>query len=447
MATQELLTLFLASPGDVAPERDIVCKIVEEYNRTVGEANNVRVQVVRWETDARPGWGKGGQAIINQLIEKREHAAFVVLFWNRFGTPTSRAPSGTIEEFRLALKKRLSRLRSGTRPPEIMLYFNTAPATLDIKEMEQRKAVLAFKGSIKDGLYGTYRGKAAFEKQFRIDYGRWLLEEIAVLEKPRRRLQNKTEVAKPAKPAPKPRAPKSSASKDQPLLLDGHLFMARSVVESGNNSQWTLEIRPQTPADDNKLRALCKTQMYHQSVMLAYQLQGGSATIESFNRSSDHSGDLWTLQIRFSPAGYAGYDVNFNGMSADDIAQKRAEWLLLAQKPGLETPSATQSVWGSSIRSNDHWIEAQIMGSGRENEPIFPALWKQFGGDCAKFSAAARLWAVHRLLSNNICQSIEELTVSPVRGGKVSVNFRGRRVSQHGQVSKLISVTNRCALE
>ena len=62
MTTQTLFTLFLASPGDVAPERNTVVKIVEEYNRTIGAAEGVRVEVVRWETDARPSWGKEGSA-------------------------------------------------------------------------------------------------------------------------------------------------------------------------------------------------------------------------------------------------------------------------------------------------------------------------------------------------------------------------------------------------
>src|SRR3712207_6011972 len=99
MATQRLLTVFLASPGDVAAERGVVRKVVEEFNDSIGEASGVRVQVIGWDTDARPSWGKDAQAFINDLIKGRKHALFVVLFWNRFGTPTPRAKSGTLEEF------------------------------------------------------------------------------------------------------------------------------------------------------------------------------------------------------------------------------------------------------------------------------------------------------------------------------------------------------------
>lgn len=43
MATLEEWTLFLASPGDCAPEREVVRRVVEEFNDTLGAIGEVRV--------------------------------------------------------------------------------------------------------------------------------------------------------------------------------------------------------------------------------------------------------------------------------------------------------------------------------------------------------------------------------------------------------------------
>lgn len=441
MATQELLTLFLASPGDVASERDLVVRIVEEYNATVGAAHGVRVQVVRWETDARPGWGKDGQAMINGLIEGRNHALFVVIFWNRFGTPTPRAKSGTLEEFNLAVKQRLG------KRPEIMLYFNSAPATLNSeKELDQRKEVLAFKAGIKDGLYGTYKGKAAFAKKFRADYGKWLMEEIGALEKPPRRSKTNASAPQPlvAAPTPKPAPRKTPGTapklKTQPILLDGDLFFAEKVVESGAN--WTILLRPQDPGDDRKIRALGGQNQWHQGFALAYDLQAGRAqATKPGERSSDANGVLWTLELRFSPlSSNAAHTVNFGNMTAAEIAQKKAEWLLLAQKPALPAP---KNAW----ETRDSWAERQIMGQGKDGQPILPPLWKLCGGDKIKFKAIARLSAVNRLLNEGVCEHIDALEIGTVRVGKVAVTFRGTRSSVVSRAAQIVEVKGTCPLE
>ncbi|MBE9213692.1 hypothetical protein IQ247_13625 [Plectonema cf. radiosum LEGE 06105] len=64
MPKVELIKIFLASPGDVKTERSHVLKVVEEINRTVAPSKGVRVEVI-CSSNAFPGHGKDGQAIIN----------------------------------------------------------------------------------------------------------------------------------------------------------------------------------------------------------------------------------------------------------------------------------------------------------------------------------------------------------------------------------------------
>ena len=64
--------------------------------------------------------------------------------WNRLGTPTPRAESGTVEEFERAVA---ALTQHGQ--PNIWFYFRQAPAKLDTDEqLEQRKKVLAFKKQV-----------------------------------------------------------------------------------------------------------------------------------------------------------------------------------------------------------------------------------------------------------------------------------------------------------
>ena len=92
----EKLFILLASPGDVPNERRYVQEVVDELNRTVVSARGIVLQVVSWENDTFPGYGMDAQALLNvQIAEMVKYLLFVGIMWNRLGTPTSRAQSGT----------------------------------------------------------------------------------------------------------------------------------------------------------------------------------------------------------------------------------------------------------------------------------------------------------------------------------------------------------------
>src|ERR1051325_5651239 len=100
MAQVEKLLIFLASPGDVRNERRYVQEVVDELNRTIASQKNIVLEVVSWENNAVPGYGMDAQALINaQIATMAKYSLFVGIMWNRLGTPTPRAASGTVEEF------------------------------------------------------------------------------------------------------------------------------------------------------------------------------------------------------------------------------------------------------------------------------------------------------------------------------------------------------------
>jgi hypothetical protein len=133
------LRIFVASPGDVSQERDIVSVVVQELRRTIGDIRNVELEAIRWETHAWPAVGKDAQNVINTQIG--EYDVLVGVMWKRFGTPTKHSNSGTGEEFELAYDYFTKYQR-----PKIMFYFRTAPFyTTNEKELSQFRKVVRFR--------------------------------------------------------------------------------------------------------------------------------------------------------------------------------------------------------------------------------------------------------------------------------------------------------------
>jgi hypothetical protein len=172
MAHVEKLLIFLASPADVARERRFAQEVIDDLNRTVASQKGLVLQAVAWERDAFPSYGADPQAIINaQIADMARYSLFVGILWNRLGTSTPRAASGTVEEFELAVAARAQLGR-----PEIWFYFREAPVTLDTGEqLEQRKRVLEFKKQVQgNGLPRSYRKPAEFRDLFRNHLLLWL---------------------------------------------------------------------------------------------------------------------------------------------------------------------------------------------------------------------------------------------------------------------------------
>lgn len=143
-ALLERLRVFVASPGDVAAEREHVKAVADELNRGIAAQAGFVLEVVRWETHARPGMGRAEQLILDQI---GQYDLFVGIMWRRFGTPTGVAGSGTEEEFDHALR---AWRQSGQ--PRLLCYFSRAPSeppeTVD--EATQLLKVTQFRSQVED---------------------------------------------------------------------------------------------------------------------------------------------------------------------------------------------------------------------------------------------------------------------------------------------------------
>jgi len=140
------IKIFIASPGDVGEERDIISKaVIPELRRIFGDEqifgreNTINLEAIRWETHTWPDIGEDAQDVINRQIG--DFDVLVGIMWKRFGTPTNRADSGTGEEFERAFQYHKAYNR-----PKIMFYFRKSEFyTTDPEEWSQFNKVLTFR--------------------------------------------------------------------------------------------------------------------------------------------------------------------------------------------------------------------------------------------------------------------------------------------------------------
>ncbi|MBK8260000.1 MAG: DUF4062 domain-containing protein [Nannocystis sp.] len=165
--SETILSVFVASPSDVEEERNRLEEVIRELNTTWARDLGIRLELVRWETHAFPGFGEDPQAVINEQIPD-DFDIFVGLMWYRFGTPTGRAGSGTIEEFERA-KTRFDRK---TDDLKLMIYFKDAPAPIAPSKLDygQLAKVAEFRSSLgnEGGLYWAFKTTDEFEKLIRL---------------------------------------------------------------------------------------------------------------------------------------------------------------------------------------------------------------------------------------------------------------------------------------
>ncbi|MGE3541120.1 MAG: SUMF1/EgtB/PvdO family nonheme iron enzyme [Candidatus Tectimicrobiota bacterium] len=170
------LRIVVASPGDVQAERDVLTNVVEELNHGFCQERDVRLDLVRWETDAYPGFhADGPQGLLDPVLRIADCDLLIGIFWKRFGTPTHTAQSGTEHEFLTAYQAWQERGR-----PQIMVYFNQRAATpRTVEEAEQWQQVLAFRARFPaEGLAWSYRGRADFERKVRQHLTRFIQHEV-----------------------------------------------------------------------------------------------------------------------------------------------------------------------------------------------------------------------------------------------------------------------------
>jgi hypothetical protein len=166
-AEQRHVRIFVASPGDVAQERELLNRVVNGLNSTISAIapeKGITLELVRYETHTVPGFSPKGaeDVILKQLDDLGEYDIFIGIMWKRFGTPTTHAESGTEEEFELAYNALMGGLK---KLRHVIFYFCqekiAIPRTRD--EWEQLGKVIKFREKLSEvGLVGEYSDRETF---------------------------------------------------------------------------------------------------------------------------------------------------------------------------------------------------------------------------------------------------------------------------------------------
>ncbi len=152
----KVIRIFIASPGDVQKERDLIREVINEWNIINSFKYNTVLMPVGWETDSVASFGVPPQEEINlKLLNSCD--LLIGVFWSKLGMPTSNYQSGTVEEIEV----------HSSQGKEIMLFFSKAAIPQKNYNEEQFKKLKVFKESISSRcLYKEYDDSDKFKDLF-----------------------------------------------------------------------------------------------------------------------------------------------------------------------------------------------------------------------------------------------------------------------------------------
>ena len=460
MRTAQHITIFLASPSDVQAERDAAREVLEELNRVTARQKNIHFDIVGWETDAYPGFGGDGQHVLNEEIgDMTQYDLFVGIMWNKFGSPTPRAGSGTEEEFQRAFAT-----YSTTGKPDIAFYFKNQPANLASEaELAQKMEVVKFKKSLfPEGLIGDFADTNDFRAQFRRHMEQRLATYNVQTPSPPSITKSTADLANssPSVTVPPSSRPVGSSSPHAPDLRQKHLSAERvaGVSESGmwvflNNRYFLAERVNETEdgslvietvstgSQDDVMFTSLRSQSPHRSepIPYAHRNDGGLARVVTVTSNTSSAGKVWSLTLKPEEmkSNFFVGEATINGVSPDQIAEMRVRLLLLNELPDGYSGRAKLN----PRDLHDRMLISSVRGdSGRMKIPgsLFPQLWEQFKSQEQTFLPLARLWAIFGLKTNGTVEHILELTLGPLTGNMLHVRFRGQRHKMYDNKSPVI---------
>jgi hypothetical protein len=142
----ETYRVLLASPSDLAEERQAATDAINEWNAQHAMAEGVVLLPVKWETHATPRSDIRPQQAINEELVKTSDI-LVGMFWTKFGSNTGVAESGTVEE--------IDQFVADSKPA--LLYFSRRPVDPNTINLKQQKKLQAFKANTyKSALTGGF---------------------------------------------------------------------------------------------------------------------------------------------------------------------------------------------------------------------------------------------------------------------------------------------------
>lgn len=387
------LKVFVASPGDVDPERRAAVRAIAWVSEHVAKPRGWRIEPLMWERDVLPGAGRDAQSVINaQIGEMREVALFLLVMRDRFGTPTARAGSGTEEEYDRAVAARKG--RRAPKRPELALYFGRP---LPGAEPKQRAKVEAFKAKAgRTAMWSGFASTADFRRGFQEFLTKWVSAELDRL-------------AKPALASAPARAAALTAR--NALLLGDRVYRCVRQTENGEGTALTLAL-----GSSSEERALTTLRDRMAAVPFAYGLNGGTVRVSGVEFERDGRGTRATVKVTPERQGWGSYG------HLDEAVRERAVRLVLL---------------GEAPRPKAHPYD--LVGREEAVAPVVPPILAR--GDDAAVRAEARLRAVQALLGEGIVTEIERLDLAAPTSAGIKITFAGYHAPSWGGTPSRIKLS------
>lgn len=158
-------SIFLSSTSNLSEERLIAEEVVKELNSGLLSSIGAQLRLIKWETDIHPDVGAYAQDVINNQIND-EYDIFIGMLFDRFGTPTLRAGSGTEEEFDRAYNRYLVEGNS----VKILFYFSERNINISKVDIDELIKLRNFQEKLQNlgVLYWKYSDINSFSRDLRL---------------------------------------------------------------------------------------------------------------------------------------------------------------------------------------------------------------------------------------------------------------------------------------
>jgi DNA-binding FadR family transcriptional regulator len=178
-----IIRVFIASPGDVAAERQVVEDLVVEFNDGMGRAPDREfvIQTLNWKKHSGPGVHLlGAQGQIDQRLRPWDCDAMIVILWSRIGENIlDGSETGTEHEMNSAFERWIS--SPEPKKPQIFTYVKSAAIPQVSMNLKQLERLEVFKqqfepgGRYQQATYTTFTTPSEFKDQLRRDLTEFLL--------------------------------------------------------------------------------------------------------------------------------------------------------------------------------------------------------------------------------------------------------------------------------
>jgi hypothetical protein len=228
------------------------------------------------------------------------------------------------------------------------------------------------------------------------------------------------------------------------IMLGDRFFAARSIHNT-SDGRWDIVVVPLDGEDEAALAVLRPGQFVGKhSLPFAAKNEAALVRVEEVESRTEAREHLSTIRLSAVERGIGGgvMDMTVNDVPAIEIARRRAGRILINEPP---RPIMTRGGFDPNS-----FVESQIAAASTicpVHDCVLQAVFHQHGKS-SSWREFARLKAVFALKATGTVEHVIDLTIGPVRSGKVAVAFKGRRARMYSNVDpEVIEIKGMCVLK